>query len=718
MDDFDKSVEEALRLHPGGKQAPPQAPMPTEFDAAVEMALKMHPKGSERRVPKVQQFLESTAGLADVTVGGVLPALAPGVYALARPFTSDKQAEQIKQDYLKYTAQPFGKAAGITESPYYKGEALNRLASFVGEYADKGADWISQQTGVPKSDVQNMMETLGIGVGIKAAPTVAKVGMKGAEKVEGAVSAVGEAVAPTVAKVAEKFTPIEVTMAQRALGMGKPDEARAMGSVGAAGVEPPAMRQANIEAALVDASPDTNRFVLSQDQTNVNLPALQVKALEDKHGVQLTSGQRTGDTGRYAEEWNARGGEGNPIGERFGDQPAQIAGAIDRARINRAPDINNVEPSALGQLQINGLAAKDKLRTDAISAAYKDLADLNGGTFPIDTGKLKQNIASSLDAENALPFFEGKDIQKAVDAFYKDPSFQRFEALRTQTANTMRSKTKDGNEKRAAWIVRNELEKMPVFGEGTGTPRAIQLKAAADKARNLVVERSEVIENNPAYRAAINEAADAESASAQGESLQADKFHQKFVAGASPEAVRRLKAELLEGDPAHQALVAAEFERAKNQLVKAGENRVQSQMFATFLQKNGPLLRETMGPEAFNDLFEIGILSGKIGKPEAGVFNYSNSYSALAADLAKQGLLQAGEAKLAMSTGGASIPVVGGARAFAERISKKKFASETLNPFGGLTLRDIGKVNPNAPPLGAARSTYGPPVNLKDIGKD
>ena len=51
-------------------------------------------------------------------------------------------------------------------------------------------------------------------------------------------------------------------------------------------------------------------------------------------------------------------------------------------------------------------------------------------------------------------------------------------------------------------------------------------------------------------------------------------------------------------------------------------------------------------------------------------------------------------------------------------MSKNKFAAETLNPLGGLTLRDIGKVNPNAPPLGAARSTYGAPVNLKDIGKD
>jgi deoxyribose-phosphate aldolase len=117
------------------------------------------------------------------------------------------KAQQIKEDYLKYTAQPFGKAAGITESPYYKGEALNRLAAFVGEYADRGADFISQQTGVPKSDVQNMMETLGIGVGIKAAPTVARAGLKGAEAVEGVIGTAAEAVKPTIAKVAEKFTP-------------------------------------------------------------------------------------------------------------------------------------------------------------------------------------------------------------------------------------------------------------------------------------------------------------------------------------------------------------------------------------------------------------------------------------------------------------------------------------------------------------------------------
>ncbi len=710
MDDFDKSVEQALKQFPSGKQAPPQVDLPSDMDAAAAMALKMYPKGSSRRVSRVQQFLESTAALGDVTVGAIAPIAAPVLYAGVRPFTSDKQAEKIKQDYLKYTAQPFGKAAGITESPYYKGEALNRLAAFVGEYADRGADFISEKTGIPKSDVQNMMETLGMGVGVKAAPAVNKALVRGSEVFEGAVGKAVKTVAPTVAKVAEKITPMEVVMAKRALGGRQPDQARAMGSVGAAGVEPPLMRQANIEEALANVSPETNMFVLSQDQSNINLPALQIKALEDKHGVQLTLGQRTGQTGRYAKEWNSRGGEGNPLGERFGDQPAQIAQAIDNARANRAPDINDIEPSALGQLEINALASRDQVRQGQIREAYQKLAAENGGTFPVDPGKLQQNIAASLDAENALPYFEDTPFKKAVEKFYADPSFQRFEALRTQSANILRSNA-DGNAKRAAFIVRQELENMPVFGEGTGTPQAATLKRLADEARALVVERSNVIKGNPAYAAAIGEAKDAASAASQGESLNAAKFHQKYVAGGTPESIRRLKAELPLDDRAHQALVAAEFERAKNQLVKAGENKVQTQMFASFLKKNSPLLKETMGPEAFNDLFEIGILSGKIGKPEAGVFNYSNSYSALASDLATKGILTAAEAKLGAATSGASYPVIGGLRSLSERFSKDRFAAESLNPMGGLTLQNTGKVDPYK----AARSTYGPRVDLKDV---
>ena len=82
---------------------------------------------------------------------------------------------------------------------------------------------------------------------------------------------------------------------------------------------------------------------------------------------------------------------------------------------------------------------------------------------------------------------------------------------------------------------------------------------------------------------------------------------------------------------------------------------------------------------------EIGLLNSKIGKPEAGGFNYSNSYTAMIGDLAKQGLLTLGEAKLAGATGGFSVPVTGVARQFVEKFNKDAFANSQRNPFGGLT---------------------------------
>ena len=85
------------------------------------------------------------------------------------------------------------------------------------------------------------------------------------------------------------------------------------------------------------------------------------------------------------------------------------------------------------------------------------------------------------------------------------------------------------------------------------------------------------------------------------------------------------------------------------------------------------------------DVTELGMLTSKIGMPKTGTFNYSNTYSGMLADMAKQGLLGAGEAKLATMTGGASIPAVSLTRQMFQRMNKEAFAREALNPYGGLT---------------------------------
>lgn len=721
MNDLDQAVSEALKVYPQGAVKPGQADPFTDLDSAVDFALKTSTPYT-KKINKFQQFLQQGAALADVTVGGIIPGIAgPLTYAATRPFTTAEGAKKAEEAVLGVTAQPFGKALGITESPYYKGEALNQAMTFVAENASKGADWISKQTGMPKTDVENMMQSLGLGVGIKAGPAVGRAAKKGIEKVEGVVEAGVAKAAPVVSEAARKlepYTPFEITEAAKMFGKKPPAQQQAMGSVGAAGAEPAAIRQATIESSLTDASPELNQFILSQDPNNVNVGALTVKALEEKHGVRLTTGQRSGNTGQYSKEWNNRGGEGNPLGERFGSQPAELARAVDNSRIRNAPEINDVDPSSLGQLQINGLAAKDQMRLSAIDQAYKDLTNANGGQFPIDITKLNENIVKSLDKELKTSHLSSA-IRSDLDQFYKNPTFEAYEALRTNLANEMRSSS-DGNARAAAFLVRQELENLPIFGEGSGSPKAIELKNLADIARSRVRERAEVIKNNPAYRAAVKEFSDLKEASSQGESLNAAKFHDKYVAKATPEGVRRLKSELLPDDIANQAIVAAEFERVKSALVNASESNVKTEFFASFMKNNAKLLQETMGPQAFKDVLEIGLLRSHIAKPQAGTFNYSNSYSALLSDLAKTGLSQGLEAKLAMETGGASIPAVSWAKTLKEKMSKDALAAEALDPYGGLVTQKVSKRQQEKNKYKAARATYQtePEIKLKDIGKE
>ena len=455
-------------------------------------------------------------------------------------------------------------------------------------------------------------------------------------------------------------------------------------SGGAAATPVDTLLQGNIDSALSNASPTLQAHANSVEPAKINLPALETRALEEKHGIDLTEGQRTGDTSLYSQEWNKRG-ETQKLGQHFQNQPSQFSNAFEQAKEKHAPDIpSTADASELGQHEINGLAASDAKRQAAISQAYQALKDANGGQFPIDVSALQNNIQNSLSA-NLKTNHLSSAIQSDLNDFYKNPTFESFEALRTNLANEMRSSS-NGNARGAAYIVRNELENMPVFGEQNAefNPQAAQLKALADNARQLFKERQDVLRSNPAYKAAVKEAGTLEDAAAEGESLNAAKFHNKYVANATPEAIRRMKAEISPDDIAHQAITFAELERAKNAALNATGTDLKPSTFANFLQKNKSNLHESLNPEAMQDLMEIGALASKVGMPKTGTFNFSNTYSSMLADMAKQGLTTAAEAKLAAMTGGASFPLTQAGRSWWQNIGKEKFAERATNPLSGI----------------------------------
>lgn len=117
----------------------------------------------------MQPFVEGMASLGDTTIGGVLPFAAKQVgYAVGRALgQSPEKAEADSTKFAGAVDKPFGKALGVTETAGYKSEASQRLMEFIGQNINKGADWIAQKTGVPVSDVQNMIGTASVALGAK-----------------------------------------------------------------------------------------------------------------------------------------------------------------------------------------------------------------------------------------------------------------------------------------------------------------------------------------------------------------------------------------------------------------------------------------------------------------------------------------------------------------------------------------------------------------------
>lgn len=110
------------------------------------------------------------ASLADVTVGGVLPAVAQTVaYPVARAFQTPEQAQATTEKIVSAIDKPFGKAAGVTETPEYKGEAGRQLMEYIGANFQKGSQWLAEKTGIPAQDIESYLGTLSL-----AAPSAVK----------------------------------------------------------------------------------------------------------------------------------------------------------------------------------------------------------------------------------------------------------------------------------------------------------------------------------------------------------------------------------------------------------------------------------------------------------------------------------------------------------------------------------------------------------------
>ena len=67
---------------------------------------------------------------------------------------------EISNRVAEAISNPFGKAFGVTNTPGYAGEASGQVLRFISENLDKGADYLSEKTGLPAGDIRLMTDAI------------------------------------------------------------------------------------------------------------------------------------------------------------------------------------------------------------------------------------------------------------------------------------------------------------------------------------------------------------------------------------------------------------------------------------------------------------------------------------------------------------------------------------------------------------------------------
>ena len=467
-----------------------------------------------------QELGASVASLADVTLGGIIPGVAgPVTYAGARFIgQTPEQAAALEQKVVGATEKPFGKLLGVTETQAYKGEASRQLMDFIGQNINKGAEWISQKTGVPVNDVQNMIGT----ATVAAAPAVSKA-------------------ATTTAKVIQETAPV----VGKKLGVGElqvqpaaptaPTAPSGMVSAGAA-VVPDAT---TIKQALSVATPELQQAIASIPVDKVNIPTLQrhIEADTLPVPVRLTEGQATGDVVKLSNEQNRRGKD-PVLAQRFNEQNGQLVENLGLIRDKAAPDVYGTKKIENSQGIIDAYKELDTNLNKGIDADYQALRDAAGGQFPVDAPRLLQNVEAKLKKEllsNEAPKGQFSELQRLAKD--KNMTFEDYLSLRRNLGDIART-SQDGNTRKAASYMIEELEKLPLQKE------AAALKPLADKARASARARFQMLEKDPAMKAAVTD------------SVPADKFIDKFVVNGVNKNINTMVEHLGRDSPAHQHMAA------------------------------------------------------------------------------------------------------------------------------------------------------------------
>ena len=648
-------------------KAAEQSKLPKSTTAHIEdlAAIGKEPPGpiAQAALKHLKNFGAATASFADTTIGGIIPGVAgPVTYATTRLFgQSPAQATAAEQSVVGAFDKPFGKAFGVTEAPAYKDELSRQIMDFIGANIGKGAKYIAEKTGMPESDVANMIgsglfavapaagkvtapvrRALGEGVYAITEPLVADKTVL-AERAKVEPSALTEAAPGPMS--ASQLADTQAAFAQRQAAA-KTAPAAAPAVAPGAGVAPGSVGSAalptvsTIQQALLTATPELQNAIkgIPFEQTNVPTFMRHIEADSLPVPIRLTKGQANGDIVQLSNEQNRRGKDPE-LAQRFNEQNGLLIENINEIRNRAAPDAYGTKIIENSQGIIDAYKEIDGARNEKISTAYKALEDANGGQFPIDGVKLASNAEAMLGKKLKTEFLPSS-IKSQLERFKSgEPmTFEQFEAMRTNLAAEIRKaeRSGDGNAAMASSIVREALEQLPLTGQA-----ATKLKPLADSARSLAKERFDMLKKDPAYKAAVDDA------------VPADKYLQKFVVNGVNKNIATMVNHLGKDSVAHQHMAAGTVNWLKDKagivdetgnFTQAGFNKALKQLDDV---KN---MEQIFTPDAASQLKTLGNVARYTQAQPRGAFvNNSNTLVGALAEKAKQGVGFAAEKGLNMA---------------------------------------------------------------------
>ena len=615
----------------GGQGGPTAA----ELQAYQPKPQGMVAQAFQRAFQMKQRAPGEIASALDV-VGNIPSAVAGTIgYGAGRVFgLNPEEATAASQPVAQALANPVGRLTGTVGTPGYQTSLPSQAMQAVGGVIAQGAEAAGQRTGISPTDIEQ-----GVNAAMMALPAGIKPMKAGVAKIKAALP--------------------EYTF-----------EAVTPGSVGAAAVP----TEMTIKAALASASPELKQAVSNIPPNKVNVPVLQrhIEADSLPEPVRLTNGQATGDVSQLSMEQNRRGADPE-LAARFNEQNGQLIKNMDAIREIAAPDAYGTKIIENSDSLIDTYKKLDAERNTVINQKYQALRDAAGGEFPIDAPALLDNVKAALKKDllsNDAPASQMAEISRMASE--KSMTFEDYLSLRRNLGDIARTSA-DGTTRRAASLMIQELENLPL------QDGAKQLKPLADEARSAAKARFQMLEKDPAYKAAVED------------SVAPDKFMEKFVVNGTRDNVKTMIDQLGRDSVAHQHMSAGTLNWLREKAIDSSGNFSQAAFNKALNQLDkSEKLNLVFNPDSSSTLKTLGNVAHYTqAQPKGAFVNNSNTLVGAMAERAAGGLEAAANA---VGGGKFGIPVGSMVRGQVQKFKAAKETKKALEPAAGVTsLKDIGK---------------------------